>query len=143
MKSLWIMAQAGEELVSDSEELTSDAPIEGSETEMTTEDGSNPPADEPAPQPTMKDMLIQFLPFIAIFVVIFFLFIRGPKKRQQQHQKMVSSIKKNDRIRTIGGIFGTVIDVQDDEIVIKIDESNNTKMKIATGAVAKVLSAEV
>lgn len=143
MKSLWIMAQAGEELVSDSEELTSDSDMNGTESEMTTEDGSNPAGEEPAPQPSMKDMLIQFLPFIAIFVIIFFLFIRGPKKRQQEHQKMVSSIKKNDRIRTIGGIFGTVIDVQGDEIVIKIDESNNTKMKIASGAVAKVLSAEV
>ena len=55
---------------------------------------------------------------------------------------MVKSLTKNDKIHTIGGIIGTVIDVRDEEITIKIDESNNTKMKITPGAVRTVLTAE-
>ena len=43
------------------------------------------------------------------------------------------------RVRTIGGIFGTVLDVRDDEIVLKIDESTNAKMRISPSAVATVL----
>jgi len=55
---------------------------------------------------------------------------------------MVQSLKKNDRVRTIGGILGTVIDVKDDEIILKVDESNNTKIRIAVGAISKVLSTD-
>jgi len=53
---------------------------------------------------------------------------------------MVQSLQKNDKVRTIGGIIGTIVDVRDDEITLKIDESNNTKIKIATSAVGKNLS---
>ena len=52
---------------------------------------------------------------------------------------MVQSLQKNDRVRTIGGIFGTVIDVRDDVITLKVDESNNTKIKVTTGAISSVL----
>ena len=68
--------------------------------------------------------------------------IRGPKKKQQEHSKMVSSLKKNDRVCTIGGIYGTVIEVRDKEIVLKIDESNNTKMKVTLGAIRSVAAEE-
>ena len=74
---------------------------------------------------------------------MYMLLFRGPKKKQQKHKQMVQELKKNDRIRTIGGILGTVIDVKDDEITIKIDEANNTKIKIIPGAIGTVLSDEV
>jgi len=67
---------------------------------------------------------------------------RGPKKQQQQHKLMIQSLKKNDKVRTIGGIFGTVMDVRDDEIVLKIDESNNTKIRVSSSAISKNLSQE-
>jgi len=53
---------------------------------------------------------------------------------------MVQSLAKNDRIQTIGGIIGTVVDVREDEITLKIDESNNTKIKILRSAIGKNLS---
>ncbi|OHB48524.1 MAG: preprotein translocase subunit YajC [Planctomycetes bacterium GWF2_41_51] len=74
-----------------------------------------------------------------IFVVLYFIMFRGPKKRQQQQDQMVKALKKNDRVQTIGGIFGTVLEVGDTEITLKIDESNNTKIKILPSAVHKVL----
>ena len=55
---------------------------------------------------------------------------------------MVQSLQKNDRIRTIGGIIGTVVDIKDDEITLKVDESTNTKIKIASSAIGKNLSQE-
>lgn len=81
-----------------------------------------------------------FIPMILIFVVMYLFMFRGPKKKQQKHKQMVSSLEKNDRIRTIGGIIGTVVDVKDDEITLKIDESNNTKIKITASAVGKNLT---
>ena len=86
---------------------------------------------------------MQWGPLILIFVVMYMFLFRGPKKKQQQHQKMVQSLRRNDRVRTIGGILGTVIDVKDDEITLKVDESNNTKIKVAASAISKVLSGEM
>jgi preprotein translocase subunit YajC len=80
--------------------------------------------------------------YILIAVMIFFVFMmfRGPRKKQQAHTKMVQSLQKNDRVRTIGGIYGTVVEVRDDEIVLKVDESNNTKIKISPSAIGTSLS---
>jgi len=94
-----------------------------------------PETDQVKPNP-----LMQFLPFLLIIVVMYLFLFRGPKKKQQEHQKMVASLKKNDRVRTIGGILGTVLDVQDNEVLLKIDESNNTKMRVVPSAIAVVLT---
>jgi len=75
-----------------------------------------------------------------MFVVMYFILFRGPRKKQQQHRKMVQTLKKNDRVRTIGGIIGTVVDVKDDEITLKVDESNNTKIKVASSAIGRNVS---
>ena len=74
-----------------------------------------------------------------MFVLLYFVLFRGPRKKQQQQKRMIQSLKKNDRVRTIGGIIGTVIDVKDDEITLKVDESSNTKIKIVPGAISKNL----
>ncbi len=83
---------------------------------------------------------IQMLPFILIFVVMYLFLFRGPRKKQAEHKKMLSSLQRNDRVRTIGGVLGTVIDVKDDEITLKVDESNNTKIKVTAGSITAVLS---
>jgi preprotein translocase subunit YajC len=75
-----------------------------------------------------------------IFVILYFMMFRGPKKRQQQQDQMVKALKKNDRVQTIGGIFGTVLDVSDTEITLKIDESNNTKIKVVPSAIHRVIN---
>jgi preprotein translocase subunit YajC len=67
---------------------------------------------------------------------------RGPKKKQKQHSNMVKALQKNDKVKTIGGIIGTIIDVKDDIITLKIDESNNTKIKVIAGAISGKLSGE-
>ena len=82
------------------------------------------------------------LMMLAIFFVMWFMVFRGPKKKQQQQKQMLSSLKKNDRVRTIGGIIGTVVDIRDDEVVIKIDESNNTKIRIVRNAINTVIAEE-
>ena len=51
---------------------------------------------------------------------------------------MIDTLKKGARLQTIGGIIGTVVEVRDDELVLKIDESNNTKIRVIRSAVGKV-----
>lgn len=132
---LLILAQAA-----GSPEGTPAAP-QGTETQtgtQTTAPGEQPPADvKPKPQQSMWEMM---LPMLLIFAVFYLFMFRGPKKKQQQHQQMLSGLKKNDRIRTIGGIIGTVVDVRDEEVVIKIDEATNTKMRIVRSAISKVFA---
>lgn len=136
MNNIWILAQApGKEEPSG---ITS-GPVTTEET--TTTVASDPNAPGPVKTPP-KSPLIQYLPLILIFVVMYLLLFRGPRKKQQEHKKMVQTLKKNDRVRTIGGIIGTVVDIKDDEITLKVDESSNTKIKVASSAIGKNLSTD-
>jgi len=113
-------------------------PVTAEETTTKTIDSyENAPA---GPAPTQKPFISPIL-FLGLMLVLFyFLIFRGPRKKQQQHKQMVQSLQKNDKIRTIGGIIGTVVDIKDDEITLKVDESNNIKIKIASSAIGKNLS---
>lgn len=133
MRSIWMLASA--EGTEGTIVTMEEAPA--STTTTTQGDGSAPLPEETRPQP---NPMMQLLPFILIIVVMYMFLFRGPKKKQQEHQKMVASLRKNDRVRTIGGILGTVLDVRDDEIVLKIDEATNTKMRVVPSAIATVLS---
>lgn len=83
---------------------------------------------------------MQFIFLALMFVMMYFILFRGPRKKQQQHKQMVQALAKNDKVRTIGGIIGTVVDVKGDEIVLKIDESNNTKIRLSASAIGRNLS---
>jgi preprotein translocase subunit YajC len=83
------------------------------------------------------------LPALMMIVVVFyFLLIRPEQSKRKAHQALINSLKKNDRIVTVGGIYGVVTNVQpdEDELTVKIDESNNTKIRITFGSVARVIT---
>lgn len=66
---------------------------------------------------------------IALFVGIFyFLILRPQKKKQQQHEKMLSSINRGDTVITAGGFFGKVSDVMDDSYIVEIAEGVKTRI---------------
>lgn len=135
MKSIWILAEAEP---TDGIVRGGDDASDAVQETITKSDGTTEPIDdeqEKTPMPWTNFVLMG-----VIFLVMYMIMFRGPKKKQQKHSQMVKSLSKNDRIRTIGGIFGTVIEAKETELIIKIDESNNTKMRIATGAVAEVLT---
>jgi preprotein translocase subunit YajC len=78
--------------------------------------------------------------YVVLMVVLFFVFFRGPQKQKQQRKKLVQSLQKNDRVQTIGGILGTIVEIKGDEITLKVDESNNTKIKVTSSAIGKNIS---
>ena len=71
---------------------------------------------------------------------MFFMLYRTPQKQKQQRKKLEQSLEKNDKVLTIGGIIGTIVDIKDDEITLKVDESNNTKIKVKRTAIGRNMS---
>ena len=136
MQNLWILAQAENE--------GAPAPITSEPVSKEGESMTKAPGDANAPAGQRQAPGFGNIQILLIIIMVFFVFMmfRGPRKKQQEHKKMVQSLQKNDRIRTIGGIYGTVVEVRDDEIVLKVDESNNTKIKITPNAVGTKLSEE-
>ena len=78
--------------------------------------------------------------FLPLIILMIFMFFRAPQKQKQQRKKLEQSLEKNDKILTIGGIIGTIVDIKDDEITLKVDESNNTKLKVRRSAIGRNLS---
>ena len=83
-------------------------------------------------------MLITFLPMIAIF---YFLLIRPENKRKKEAEAMRSSMKKGDKITTIGGIVGTIVDLKEDKIVVETG-ADQVRIELAKWAVSTNESAE-
>lgn len=90
------------------------------------------------------------LPMLIIMVVaaVFFLFL--PMRRQhKQHQQMLAGLKRNDRVVTSGGIVGVVVDIRDrkegenrdDELVLRVDEQSNTRIRVLKSSVVRVYPA--
>lgn len=87
---------------------------------------------------------LSLLPFVAIAFLFYFLLIRPQRSEQSRRQQMLAAIKKNDRVVTIGGVYGIVTNVQKeaDEVTIRVDEKNDTKLRVQLSAVARVLGSE-
>lgn len=89
--------------------------------------------------------LMMMLPMIVMIGFLFYFLVLLPQRREQRkRQDMLGAIKKNDRVVTIGGIYGVVTNVQRDadEVTLKVDESNNTKLRVTLGAIARIVGDE-
>ncbi len=73
-------------------------------------------------------------------VVFLIMTIMGGRREKKKFDQMLSGIKRNDSVRTVGGTIGTVVEVKPDVVIIKIDENSNTKMTVARGKIEAVLS---
>jgi preprotein translocase subunit YajC len=82
------------------------------------------------------------VPMIAVMAIFMFYSFNSKRKQEKARQETLNSMKRGDRVQTIGGILGTIVDVRDAEVVVKVDESNNTKIKFARSAVNKVMGEE-
>lgn len=80
--------------------------------------------------------LINLFPILAIFVIFYFLLIRPQKEKEKEHQKMLSNLNKNDDIVTSSGIHGTIVNVKDKTVILRIDE--NVKIEVEKSSVAYI-----
>ncbi|QDV92215.1 preprotein translocase subunit YajC [Phycisphaerae bacterium RAS2] len=98
-----------------------------------------PATGSPAPAPGLSQMLF---PLLLMGAVFYFLLIRPQSAEKKRRESMLSALKKNDRVVTAGGILGTVLNVKDDEVTLKVDESSNTKITFTRSAIQRVLGTE-
>jgi preprotein translocase subunit YajC len=82
---------------------------------------------------------LQFVPFIAIIAIFYFLIIRPQNKKQKETQRMLGALKKGDKVVTIGGIHGVIQTVRDQSIILKVDD--NVKLEFNRSAISNVESA--
>ena len=81
--------------------------------------------------------LMNLLPLLLIFVVFYFLLIRPQKSREKEHQKLIKSLAKNDEVVTSSGIHGTIVNVKDKTVILRVDET--AKIEIEKNSVAYVV----
>ena len=86
--------------------------------------------------------LLTWGPLVAIGVLFYFMLIRPERQKKKDMTDMLSKIKKNDRVVTIGGILASVASApkESEEVTLKIDENNNTKIRVLRSSIARVLS---
>ncbi|MCL2330697.1 MAG: preprotein translocase subunit YajC, partial [Phycisphaerae bacterium] len=77
---------------------------------------------------------------ILMLVVFYTIIISGNRREKKKRQDMLSAVKKNDRVMTIGGIIGSVVTVSDAEVTLKVDESANVKITFTRSAIQRVLT---
>ncbi len=78
-------------------------------------------------------MLVQFAPFLLIFVIMYFLIIRPQRQRMKSHQAMVAALKRNDTVVTAGGLIGKITKVIDDaEVEVRFGENAPVRVVRAT-----------
>ncbi len=73
---------------------------------------------------------------VVIFAFFWFVMVRPQRKRQKEHQEMMSNLNKGDRVITAGGIFGIIESLNEESVVIKVE--GGTTMRIARGSVAVI-----
>ncbi|MCK8825216.1 preprotein translocase subunit YajC [Fuchsiella alkaliacetigena] len=85
------------------------------------------------------ETILAFLPWILIFGVFWFIFIRPQRKRQKERDEMLDNLQEGDEIVTIGGIKGKIIELEEDSLKIQITPEVEIEMiRSAIGNLANV-----
>jgi len=99
--------------------------------------GGAAPADVP-PQPGIGGMLV---PFIAMFLVVYFLMIRPQQKKMKEQQAMLSSLQTGDEVITVSGIIGRITGLT--EKVVTLEISDGVKIKVLRSHVGQVVKGQI
>lgn len=124
----WWLAQAGE------------GPVFSTESQP---GGAAPPA-QPAPgtggtggpRPGGLDPIFLIFIVLAVFVVFTMM---GGRREKRRREAMLRDLARNDRVQTVGGIIGTIVELADQEVVLRVDEASNTRIRFSRSAVQQVL----
>jgi len=93
------------------------------------------------PQQQAVSPLMNMLPLVFIFVIFYFLLIRPQKTKEKEHKAMLSNLNKNDDVVTTSGIHGTIVNVKDKTVILRIDD--NVKIEIEKSSVAYVKKGQI
>lgn len=80
--------------------------------------------------------LVNLFPLILIFIIFYFLIIRPQKAKEKEHKNLLASLNKNDEVVTSSGIHGTIVNVKEKTLSLRIDD--NVKVEIEKNCIAYV-----
>jgi preprotein translocase subunit YajC len=90
------------------------------------------------PTPSAGEAIFNMLPLLFLFILGYFLLFRSPMKRQEMERKaLLESLKKNDKVLTSAGIYGTVVSVSDKEDEVVVQVSDNVRLKMTKGSIVR------
>ncbi|MDQ2918814.1 MAG: preprotein translocase subunit YajC [Verrucomicrobiota bacterium] len=84
--------------------------------------------------------LVGILPFIFIFVIMYYVMIRPQMRRQKEQARLVSALKTGDRVVTASGIHGLISNVKDNTVIVKV--ADNVKLEMDKSAITTVAKSE-
>lgn len=87
-----------------------------------------------------QNPIVSFLPLILIFLVFYFFIIRPQKKKEDERKKLIESASKGDRIVTLGGIHGQIMQVDTTSVLLQVD--TNVKIRIENSSIGSVQNAK-
>jgi preprotein translocase subunit YajC len=112
----------------------------------TPADGQNDAAADgqtATPQTQTQKQDSPFNPFMIMMLlmigVFFFIMMSGQRREKKKRATILASLKKGAKVQTIGGIRGTIVEVRDSEVVVKVDENSNTRIRFSRESVQGVI----
>jgi len=84
--------------------------------------------------------LLLFWWIFPLLIAFYLIFSIPQRKREKARREMLSRLKKNDRILTIGGIYGTVKSITDKEVVVQVDDSTKARIRFSRSAISQIIS---
>lgn len=86
------------------------------------------------------DMLFSMLPLVLIFVVFYFLLIRPQQQKMKAHRAMVSAVKRGDKVLTAGGIYGSVVKIEEADDVAVVEIAKDVRVRVARPTISDVVN---
>ncbi len=95
------------------------------------------------PAPGFADLLASpMFPLLLGIIVLYVFMFRSKRNQERKVQEARDSMKRGDRVQTIGGILGKVVEVEDSKVLLKVDENSNTKIWFSRSAIHRVVNEE-
>lgn len=83
-------------------------------------------------------------PFIFIILIAFVAMLlfstTGQRKEKKKRATMLAALKKGDKVQTVGGILGAVVEIRDADVILKIDENANTRIRFTRNAIQSIVN---
>lgn len=87
--------------------------------------------------------MMQFLPLLIImFAIMYFLIIRPQKQKEKKRLEIISNVRKQDKIVTVGGVHGVVVSVKENEVLVRVDDVKDVKLRIDKSAITAVTASK-
>jgi preprotein translocase subunit YajC len=83
------------------------------------------------------DSLMWMLILVVGFMIV--MSMMGSRREKRRREALLSAVKRHDRVQTIGGVIGSVVEVKPNTVVLKVDESSNTRITFARSAIQQIL----